>query len=108
SGGRNETAKDERDEHDHEAGDAPARIVLCDARHVHPPRSEPPREVSPCDDQSLSDGGTRVTFKLWSRDGGSSSTAGSPCGAGSRCAQWPGETPSPDTQCTSRPHFEQL
>jgi hypothetical protein len=22
--------------------------------------------------------------------------------------QWPVETPSPDTQCTSRPHFEQL
>lgn len=28
--------------------------------------------------------------------------------AGSRCAQCPGETPSPDTQCMSRPHFVQF
>jgi hypothetical protein len=62
-GSGNETAKDERNEHDHEADDAPACIVLCGARHVHPPRSEPPREVSPCDDQGLSDVGTRAIFK---------------------------------------------
>jgi hypothetical protein len=27
---------------------------------------------------------------------------------GLRCAQWPGVTPRPLTQCTSRPHFEQF
>jgi len=36
------------------------------------------------------------------------SRAGSPCGAGSRCAQWPGVIPRPLTRWTSRPHFEQL
>lgn len=30
-------------------------------------------------------------------------TMGSPCGAGSRCAQYSGATPTPETQWTVRP-----